>query len=179
MCFPVAAQQKSRYNFFRYSVNEGLLQSTVLDLAIDKNNFCWLSYTNGIQRFDGVTFELIPIQSGLPDNMNVEFFKQQNGNLLFIHGKGISRYNVDKNSFEQVFTLAEGSSEKLKLIGEDNGVIYIYEFSANIIALNATSYQKLYTTQPPIKNFIPLLYRFYSPYPGLPCHNFQVLKRIP
>ncbi|HRD58845.1 MAG TPA: histidine kinase [Ferruginibacter sp.] len=149
MCFPVAAQQKSRYNFFRYSVNEGLLQSTVLDLAIDKNNFCWLSYTNGIQRFDGVTFELIPIQSGLPDNMNVEFFKQQNGNLLFIHGKGISRYNVDKNSFEQVFTLAEGSSEKLKLIGEDNGVIYIYEFSANIIALNATTYQKLYTTALP------------------------------
>jgi len=49
-------QAKERYNFFSYNVNEGLLQSNVLDMAFDKNNFCWLSFANGIQKFDGKKF---------------------------------------------------------------------------------------------------------------------------
>jgi hypothetical protein len=64
-----------RYNSVSYNVNEGLLQSTIADVEFDKYNFCWISYPNGIQRFDGTTFKLIPIQAGLPDNKFCRFSK--------------------------------------------------------------------------------------------------------
>jgi len=143
------AQQKSRYNFFSYSVNEGLLQSTVLDLAVDMNNFCWLSFSNGIQRFDGNSFKIIPIQNGLPDDKNVSIFRKKNGELLFVHAKGISKYNIGKDSFEYVYATPVDSYNKLKLIGEENGILFFYGSDATILALNATTYKREYLVSMP------------------------------
>lgn len=68
------AQTIERYNTFSYNVNEGLLQSNIGDLAFDKHNFCWISFANGIQKFNGKTFINIPLQQGLPDDKWVNFF---------------------------------------------------------------------------------------------------------
>lgn len=57
-----------RFNTFSYGVNDGLLQSSLNDIAFDKNNYCWISFPNGIQTFDGKDFKIVPVQDGLPDD---------------------------------------------------------------------------------------------------------------
>ncbi|HMX80686.1 MAG TPA: hypothetical protein PLG91_10265, partial [Ferruginibacter sp.] len=79
--FTAAAQGISRYNTFSYNVNEGLLQSTIADIEYDSNNFLWISFPNGIQKFDGNTFTTISPQAGLPEDKNVTFFRSRNGDL--------------------------------------------------------------------------------------------------
>lgn len=139
----VLAQHKSRFNFFRYSVNEGLLQSTVNDLAVDKNNFCWLSFSNGIQKFDGNSFKNIPIQPGLPDDKKVTFFKQKNNVLLIAHSHGISRYNIENEKFELVYRSPAGAFENPYVVGESNNRLYVFLSSGSIVTLDAGNFAPL------------------------------------
>lgn len=136
-------QAKSRYNFFSYNVNEGLLQSNVLDMAFDQNNFCWLSFTNGIQKFDGNKFTDIPTQPGLPDDKGCQFFRQQNGSLLVFHSGGISKYNINKDQFELVYRKSAGVHSKLLILGESKKQLYLFDSSANIIVLDESNYRQI------------------------------------
>jgi len=134
------SQQLSRYNTFSYNVNEGLLQSTIGEIAFDKNNFCWISFPNGIQRFDGKNFFTVPLQPGLADNKHCDFFKCSNDVLLVSHSRGLSRYEADGNKFTAVYTYEAGSKSPAQFIGEDEGSIYIYTQSAEIIGISLKDY---------------------------------------
>jgi signal transduction histidine kinase len=136
-------QKKSRYNFFSYNVNEGLLQSNVLDIAFDQNNFCWLSFTNGIQKFNGNRFVDIPVQKGLPDDKGSIFFRQKNGSLLIIHSLGISRYNIHKDEFELIYRKPASFGRKLMILGENNKKLYLFNEKADIITIDEDSYRVL------------------------------------
>jgi signal transduction histidine kinase len=127
-----AAQSISRYNTFSYNVNEGLLQSTIGQLAIDKNNICWISFPNGIQQFDGNNFKTIKIQPGLPDDKYVKLFRCGNGDLLISHSQGISKYEIQKNGFTHVFKQVADHQKPVLFLGEDDGIIYFYDESATI-----------------------------------------------
>ncbi len=120
----INGQSITRYNSFGYSVNEGLLQSTIGSIAVDKNNFCWISFPIGIQKFDGRNFINIPVQAGLPDNKAVHFFKCSNGDLLISHSGGISKYEIDRNGFELIYKNAPSESSQAIFIGEDEDIIY-------------------------------------------------------
>ena len=148
---PLYGQAISRYNTFSYNVNEGLLQSTINDIGFDKNNFCWISFPNGIQRFDGKNFLTVPLQPGLADNQHCDFFKGSNDVLLVSHSRGLSRYEADGNKFTAVYTYKEESKSPAQFIGEDEGNIYIYTQSAEIIGIR----QKDYTLSSYIKTGFP------------------------
>ena len=97
------AQPLKRNNTSKYTVNDGLLQSTMRNIGFDKNNFCWLSFPNGIQKFDGKRFIDIPIQEGLPDNKWVFFFRCGNGDLIISHSMGLSKYDITNNKFSILY----------------------------------------------------------------------------
>ena len=132
-------QHISRYNTFSYSVNEGLLQSTIIDIAVDKNNFCWISFPNGIQRFDGKNFTTVPVERGLPDDKGVLFFRCINGYLFISHSKGISVYEINSNRFTQIYTFHSPEKIPAQFIGEDGGTVYFYSQSGNITGINSKS----------------------------------------
>ena len=138
---PLYAQPISRYNTFSYNVNEGLLQSTIGDIEVDKNNFCWISFPNGIQQFDGNNFKTVKIQPGLPDDKYAKFFRCNNGDLLISHSQGISKYEIEKNSFTQVFKQAPGLQKPVHFIGEDDGIIYFYDESATISGMQCGTFK--------------------------------------
>jgi signal transduction histidine kinase len=135
------AQSLSRYNSLSYGVNEGLLQSTSIDLEFDQNNCWWISYPNGIQRFDGKKFVFIATQPGLPDNKLCYFFRSANGTLLISHTRGISRYRTDRNSFELVFTYDQPVTTPSSFVGESGGLIYFYTENAEITGIRSDNYQ--------------------------------------
>jgi ligand-binding sensor domain-containing protein len=136
-----------RYNSVSYNVNEGLLQSTIADVEFDKYNFCWISYPNGIQRFDGTTFKLIPIQGGLPDNKFCRFFKTSTNELIISHSKGISRYDAESNRFIQTYTYPTENIQPAQIIGEDEGFIYFLTKDMDIYSLTLSNFSIVQTTQ--------------------------------
>jgi signal transduction histidine kinase len=143
----VQSQTIKRYNTFSYSVNEGLLQTTIADIAVDKNNFCWLSFPNGIQKFDGNSFTNIPVQPGLPDDKLVLFFKCNNGDLLLSHSLGISKYDIGSNRFVQVYKNVSSVSVPSYFIGEDENIIYFYCANGMITGINNKTFQIVSATK--------------------------------
>lgn len=135
------AQPFSRYNTFSYSVNEGLLQTTMADMEVDKNNFCWLSFPNGIQKFDGNNFINVKVQPGLPDDKAVLFFRCHNGDLLISHSRGISKYDISANLFTQVYRQIPALQKPVIFIGEDAGIIYFYDETAAISGMNSSTFK--------------------------------------
>jgi len=140
-CFLGNAQELQRYNSFNYNVNEGLLQSNIMDIAFDKNNFCWLGFANGIQKFDGKNFINIPVQSGLPDDKLVKFFQCHDGVLLISHSRGISKYDINSNRFNQVYNNSSLVKSPVIFIGEDENIIYIYTETGNIVGIDCQTFK--------------------------------------
>ncbi|MFY0254960.1 triple tyrosine motif-containing protein [Chitinophaga sp. 30R24] len=125
----MCAQDKP-YIFDSYSVNEGLSQSTVFDITRDDQGFMWIATRDGINRFDGYTFneyrykpsslykagegrgELVP--RGASGNLAVinrfdlkgykgfSFYKDSHQQLLLVHNNGISIYDKYRNNFRTV-----------------------------------------------------------------------------
>jgi len=109
-------------------------------MAYDKNNFCWISYPNGIQKFDGQNFISVPIQPGLPDDKFAYFLRCANGDLFISHIKGVSKYEIGSNRFVQVY--AHVSEKKpAQFIGEDHGIIYFYTASGNITGIDRRTFK--------------------------------------
>lgn len=122
--------QDKPYIFDSYSVNEGLSQSTVFDITRDDQGFMWIATRDGINRFDGYTFneyrykpsslykagegkgELVP--RGVTGNRAVinrfdlkgykgfSFYKDSRSQLLLAHNNGISVYDKYKNNFSKL-----------------------------------------------------------------------------
>jgi hypothetical protein len=139
-CKLTHGQPLLRCNTFNYSLNEGLLQTTILDMEFDGNNFLWISFPNGIQRYDGKNFTYIPVQKGLPENTNCIFFRCRDGNLLISHFRGISIYERNGNKFTEIYTYTEAVKTSSEFIGESDGVIYFHTDAAEIIGINAGSF---------------------------------------
>ncbi len=141
---PAFAQAVSRYNSFSYSVNEGLLQTTISDIEIDKNNYCWISFPNGIQKFDGNSFINIPVQPGLPDDKYAKFFRCTNGDLLISHSLGISKYNSETDNFSLVYKPHISYDQTPVFIGAVQDTIYVYDEMGVIRAFDCASFKPLY-----------------------------------
>ncbi len=129
-------------------------------MAFDKNNFCWISYPNGIQRFDGKNFIPVLIQPGLPDNKLTTLFQCKNGDVLISHTHGISRYDAERNKFEQVFKNAQGDRNLPTMIGEQNGVMYIFTDAGLIISFDCKSFKQIAVRQTSLKRSIDLPLHF-------------------
>ena len=143
----VIAQPISRYNTFSYSVNEGLLQTTIADMAFDKNNFCWISFPNGIQKFDGNNFTNIPVQPGLPDDKAVLFFRCRNGDLLISHSEGISKYDITNNKFLYIYKQSASLQKPVIFIGQDGDTIYFYDENSTITGISSINFKSVTTVK--------------------------------
>lgn len=131
-----SAQGYERYNSFQFNVNEGLLQSHIDDIAIDKFNFAWLSFANGIQRFDGVGFTDIATQPGLPDDKYCSFYVLEDSSLLINHSFGLTKYNAEQGSFKLVFSYGQKQNTTSKIVGTDKNFLYILLFDGELLTLD-------------------------------------------
>ncbi|MGB5007823.1 MAG: ATP-binding protein [Ferruginibacter sp.] len=139
--FMAQAQPLERFNTFSFSVNEGLLQTSMNDMAFDSKNFCWLSFPNGIQKFDGTDFTIVPVQPGLPDDKLAFFFTCSHGELFISHSQGISKYEITGNRFNWFYYNKPGEKKPVMFIGEHRNIIYVYTETGNINGINCLSLQ--------------------------------------
>lgn len=137
------AQDMQRYNSYSYNVNEGLLQSTISEIAFDRDNFCWISFPNGLQKFDGVNFTNIPVQPGLPDDKFVRFFRTNSGDLLLSHPGGISRYVINSNRFVLVYKNQLPVTTPPQFMGQDGNIVYSCSETGRITAMDSRNFTVL------------------------------------
>jgi ligand-binding sensor domain-containing protein len=102
-----AFAQKSRYGFFHYSPDDGLIDNTVRCFLKDRNGFLWIGTNSGLSRFDGYRFTNFicnPADTNtISSNQVVHLFEDKNG-LIWIstHDNGLSVFNPETNRFKRL-----------------------------------------------------------------------------
>lgn len=102
---------QSIYNFKNFTINEGLSQSSAICFLQDENFGLWIGTQDGLNRFDGKTFDVFTTDNtpGLGGNFIHDIVADANGNLWFASGNGLTHrdkktehftaYNNDKDLF--------------------------------------------------------------------------------
>ncbi len=117
-------------HFDRYTLDEGLSQQAVNAIVQDEHGFIWLATQEGLNRFDGFTFEHIggheDEDSPLPDSWVWTLFVDSKGTLwVGTDGGGLSRWDPLTESFEN-FQLDSSnpttlSNNTVRALYEDSG----------------------------------------------------------
>lgn len=82
-----------KYNFVNYNVENGLIQSQVLDIIQDKDNELWLATFGGVSRFDGTAFKNYDKSNGLPGNIISAIKKDKQGNIWIATNNGVVKFD--------------------------------------------------------------------------------------
>src|SRR4030042_4541832 len=82
-----------QYFFRKYSLEEGLPQSTVYCIVEDSRGFIWMGTDGGgLSRFDGTKFETFTKADGLSDNVIRSLFEASRGNIWIGTFTGLTLY---------------------------------------------------------------------------------------
>jgi ligand-binding sensor domain-containing protein/serine phosphatase RsbU (regulator of sigma subunit) len=114
-----------QYYFRRYSVEEGLPQSSIYCLMQDSRGYIWMGTDGaGVTRFDGQKFELFSKTNGLSDNIVRSLFEDRKGNIWIGTQNGLTLYDGYKFKTISKEQGLAGTSI-LKIIEGSNGVIWV------------------------------------------------------
>src|SRR5438552_2846240 len=104
VCFyAISCNAQENILFSSYGIDDGLPQSTVLDIIQDKDGFMWASTPDGYARFDGykfVTYKNDPADTNsINSNRGETFYRDHNGKLWVVTFMGLSLYDPFKDHF--------------------------------------------------------------------------------
>jgi len=93
--------------FQRYSLEEGLSQSTALSIVQDRLGFLWIGTVSGLNRFDGYEFKVYKHNPGDPhslsDNYIPAVFVDSAGRLwVGTRSGGLCRYDPERDAFVNI-----------------------------------------------------------------------------
>ena len=104
--FAAFSGHASQYTFSGYSIAAGLSQSVVICLFQDSSGYIWLGTQNGLNRFDGYNFHILPYNPN--DNISISnrwifaITEDHEENLWIGTKGGLNRYIKNENRFEQI-----------------------------------------------------------------------------
>lgn len=121
-----------QYNFTKYSLVQGLVQSQAHVLFEDSRGYLWIGTDGGVSMFSGKEFVNYTIADGLSNNQIRAIFEDSKGNIWFgtkngyacrFNGTGFTRYNK-KHGLEShtVYAFAEDSAGIIYLGTEGKGL---------------------------------------------------------
>ena len=131
--FTLTAQ---KYDIVNFSIEQGLVQSQLNNLAIDKNGFLWASTLGGISRFDGKEFKNFNYSSGLSHSIADYVFVDQSNSIWVSTSRNIQIWNG--RSFKNVHVDSAGHSLSALYIDQaTNGDIYVLGKNLNLYKYNS------------------------------------------
>ncbi len=108
-----------------YSVEDGLVQSSVYSILQDRDGYLWFGTEGGVSKFDGVRFTNYTVSDGLGQSHVRCIMQDRKGNIWFgTVGGGVSKFD---GKLFKTFTEKDGlgSNYILSLLEDSNGVIWI------------------------------------------------------
>ncbi len=140
----LSLKAQDHIQFKNYTINEGLSQSTVSCIIQDKLGALWLGTQDGINRFNGKSFEVFSADKG--HDINNEYintsFTDRIGNMWFGTNNGLTKYNPKSVNFSS-YQLETNQRLEVTSITEDaNGNIWV-----------GTAYGKIYKFDPELLYF--------------------------
>ena len=99
-----SAQPVSDLDLQPITEEDGLPSNTVFHVVQDREGFLWFATDNGIVRYDGAEFITFSSMQGLPEDIVLRLFPQENGALVG---------ETKNNSF---FVMKDGKVENLKVL---------------------------------------------------------------
>ena len=114
-----------QYFFRKYSVEEGLPQSSVYCLLQDSRGYIWMGTDGGgLARFDGHKFEAFNKSNGLSDNVVRSLFEDKKGNIWIGTDDGLTLYDGYKFVPIGKKQGLKGTAV-MKIIEGNNGTIWV------------------------------------------------------
>src|ERR1044072_2270769 len=104
LLFCTAQSQSLQPRFENYSVRDGLSANFCRDILQDSRGFIWIATENGLNRFDGISFQNFyhnPSDTNSLSGNIIRSLTEMPGGLLVIGtNDGLCVYNINKNRFE-------------------------------------------------------------------------------
>ena len=95
-----------QYAFTSYSINNGLSQSVVNCVFQDSKGYIWIGTQNGINRFNGETFDIYNYNPGdsnsISNNWIYAITEDSDGDLWIGTKGGLNKYLATQNKFERI-----------------------------------------------------------------------------
>lgn len=114
---PFYAQKTTPINFVHIGLNDGLSQSTVVDITQDRLGNMWFATHNGLNKFDG--YEFTVYQHNDQDSCSIgndiirSCITDRKGRIWAGTNEGLSLYNAEMECFENYYFIENG--EKLTI----------------------------------------------------------------
>jgi signal transduction histidine kinase/ligand-binding sensor domain-containing protein/CheY-like chemotaxis protein len=93
--------------FEQITTNQGLSQSHIGSVLMDKKGFIWFGSEDGLNRFDGYAFKHYKHDkadsTSINDSYILDILEDKDGNLWIATTSGLNRFNREKNTFERYF----------------------------------------------------------------------------
>lgn len=145
---------QSELRFQNFTINDGLSQSSVLCIVQDNINTIWVGTQDGLNRFDGHSFQIYT--SSETEGLNSDYVrcaeKDNDGTLWFGTNNGLTRFDLQNESF-QTFTNNSRTPFHINDISvAKNGIVWISTVEQGVFSFNPKS-EKLqsYNKQIPSK----------------------------
>lgn len=142
-----------------YTVEDGLIQSSVYSIIQDRNGYMWFGTEGGVSKFNGSRFINYTPDEGLAQNHVRAIHEDKNGNIWFgTDNGGISR--LTKNSFRN-FSARDGiGSKKILCIYEDeSGALWFGTEEGGISVFKNNKFSTITTKEGLHSNTIRTIFR--------------------
>lgn len=123
LMFSLQAQKPMPINFVHIGLNDGLSQSTVVDITQDKQGNMWFATHNGLNKFDGYDFTVYQHNDQDPHSIGNDIIRtcitDKQGRIWIGTNEGLTLYDSSMDRFENFAFYEE--SEKLAV----NGIVEV------------------------------------------------------
>lgn len=152
LSFPSFSEAALVY-FDRFSVEDGLTQSSVTCAVEDNLGFTWLGSQNGLNKLDGYSIEThkeINKQGYLTGSWITACVKDRSGQLWFsTASKGINRYDPTTGLFEASHWSSRLQDKRvLSMLMSDTGELLVGSASGSLNIINLSDHSIKVATQP-------------------------------
>jgi diguanylate cyclase (GGDEF)-like protein len=139
---PVSAAPGRPIRFDRLSLEQGLSQSSVMDILQDRRGYVWLATEEGLDRFDGLSFEVYKYDpadaASLPSSFVWDVEEDPSGDLWVATTGGLGRWQRATGRVSRHEKLAGVSIRALRFAPKDH-TLWIGTRDAGLLRLDVAS----------------------------------------
>ncbi len=112
LCLPTPPAWCTHLEFERYSLDEGLSQSSVFSMMKDSRGFMWFCTESGLNRYDGYQFTVfknLPFDSTSISHNNIRNVCEDDSGYLWVatNGGGLNRFDWRSETFTHYFSVQD------------------------------------------------------------------------